>query len=99
MTGVCARICSLEAGTRILEEFVEVAGNDAQEAQALQQRHALILRLRQHAAIEGKQAELAVKVVFRREAGFQERMIHRARSNVISLSIGLKFIILLRNIT
>ena len=31
-----------------------------------------------------KQAELAVEVVFRREAGFQERMVHRSRSNVIS---------------
>ena len=74
----------LEAGNADLEEFVEVAGNDAQEAQAFEQRHALVLRLCQHAAIEGKQAELAVEVVCRREAGFQERMGHRARSNVIS---------------
>ena len=45
-----------------LEELVEVGAADAQEAQALQQRHRWILRLRQHAEIEVQLRQLAVGV-------------------------------------
>jgi hypothetical protein len=49
-------------GDADLEEFVEVGAGDAQEAQSLQQRHALILRLRQHAEIELELRQFAVDV-------------------------------------
>ncbi len=50
----------LEAGHAHLEEFVHVARDDAQEAQALQQGHGRIVCLRQHPALKGEYAELAV---------------------------------------
>jgi hypothetical protein len=42
----------LDAGDADLEELVEVARHDAQEAQALEQRHGGVGGLRQHAALE-----------------------------------------------
>jgi hypothetical protein len=42
----------LDAGDANLEELVEIARRDAQELQALEQRHALIERLREHAGVE-----------------------------------------------
>ena len=45
-----------------LEEFVEVGAGDAQEAQALQQRHLRVLRLRQHAEVEIQLRQFAVEV-------------------------------------
>ena len=50
----------LEAGHAHLEEFVQVGGHDAEEAHALQQRLARVLRFFQHAAVEGQPAQLAV---------------------------------------
>ena len=60
----------LEAGHAHLEEFVHIAGDDAQEAQAFEQRHPLILRLGQHATVEGEKAEFPVQIVFRRKVRF-----------------------------
>ena len=53
----------LDAGHPHLEEFVEVAGDDADEAQPLEQRHRRIGRLREHPALELQQRQLAVDEV------------------------------------
>ena len=53
----------LEAGDADLEEFVEVAGDDAEEAQSLEQRHARVGDLGQDAAVEGEQRKFAVDEV------------------------------------
>ena len=50
----------LQPGDADLEELVQVRGDDGEEAQPLQQRHRLVRRLRQHAPVEGEDAELAV---------------------------------------
>jgi hypothetical protein len=70
----------LEPGHADFEEFVEVARDDAEEAQAFEQRHAFVFGLGQNAPVEGEQTEFAVEVVFGREAGFRQRMGHRAIS-------------------
>jgi len=46
-----------------LEELVEVARHDAQEAQALEQRHRPVRRLRQHPALELQERQFAVDEV------------------------------------
>jgi hypothetical protein len=51
----------LQAADADLEELVEVARDDAQEAQALEQRVARVLGLLEHAAVEGEQAQFAVE--------------------------------------
>ena len=56
----------LDAGDADLEEFVEVARHDAQEAQAFEQRNGGVGGLGQHAALELQQRELAVQEVFGR---------------------------------
>ena len=56
----------LQAGDADLEELVEVAGGDAQEAQPLEQRQRLVERLREHALVELEQRQLAIDVVLRR---------------------------------
>ncbi len=56
----------LEARHPDLEELVQVAADDAQEAQALQQRHAEVSGLRQDAPVELEQTELAIEVVLRK---------------------------------
>ncbi len=58
----------LEAGDADLEELVEVGGDDAQEAQAFQQRHALVGGLREDAAVEGEQRQFPVDESARGEA-------------------------------
>jgi hypothetical protein len=50
-----------QAGDPHLEEFVQVAADDAQEAQALQQGHGRIFGLRQHAAVELQQRYFPVQ--------------------------------------
>ena len=52
----------LEPGDADLEELVEVAGEDGQEAHPLQQRVALVLRLEQDARVELEPRQLAVDV-------------------------------------
>ena len=61
-TGVVRLVLDLllDAGHAHLEEFVQVGGDDAEEADALQQRLARVLRFFQHAAVEGQPAQLAV---------------------------------------
>ena len=56
-------------------ELVEVRGGDGQEAQAFEQRMALVLGLLQHAAIELQPGQLAVEKAARPEDG-------RARASV-----------------
>ena len=56
----------LETGDADLEELVEVRRDDGDEAQPLEQRHRVVGRLRQHAAIERELAELAVDELRRR---------------------------------
>jgi hypothetical protein len=51
----------LEAGDADFEELVEVARDDAEEAQALEQRHAARRRPGQNAPVEGEQRELPVE--------------------------------------
>ena len=53
----------LQARHADLDELVEVGRNDTQEPQPLQQRHALVRRLGQHAPVELEEAELAVEEV------------------------------------
>ena len=56
----------LEARDADLEELIEVARGDGQEAQPLEQRHGFIERLGQHALVELQQRQLAVDVEIRR---------------------------------
>ena len=51
-----------------LEELVQVGGDDAQEAQALEQRHRAVLGLREDAAIEFEDLQLAVEEVLVRQS-------------------------------
>ena len=46
-----------------LKKFVQITRYDAQKAQTLQQRHALILRLRQNPPVKREQAQLTVQIV------------------------------------
>ena len=64
----------VQAGDADLEELVEVAADDAQELQALEQRIARVLGLREHAARERELAELAVEIEMRREAALAARL-------------------------
>ncbi|MNZ27383.1 hypothetical protein D3C78_446010 [compost metagenome] len=52
----------LQARHADLEEFIEVAGEDQQELQALEQRVGLIQRLLQHADVELQLRQLAMNV-------------------------------------
>ena len=54
------RHLAVNAGDAHHVEFVEVGGRDRQEAQALEQRVALVLRLFEHAAIELQPGQLAI---------------------------------------
>ena len=65
MTGDPASISRLQPGDADFEELVEIGGDDAQEAQPLQQRRRAVLRLRQHAPVERELAELAVEIQLR----------------------------------
>ena len=56
----CARSCSFKPGDADLEELVEVAADDAQEAQPLEQRNVRVLRQREDAPVEREQRQLAV---------------------------------------
>jgi hypothetical protein len=56
-----------------LEELIEIARRDGEESQPLEQRHARIHRLREHALVELEQRELAVDVEI---GAFQIRQIH-----------------------
>src|SRR3954465_13376657 len=49
-----------------LEELVEVRRHDGDEAQPLEERHRIVRRLREHPALEGEDAELAVGELGRR---------------------------------
>ena len=61
----------LETCDTDFEELVQIAGNDAQETQALQQGHPVVLRLGENAAIEGQQAEFPIQVIFWRIVVFR----------------------------
>ena len=63
----------LQAGHANLEELVEVRRRDAEELEALEQRHARVHRLLQHAQIERKLRQLAVDVVVRK---FEIQRVH-----------------------
>ena len=70
----------LQAGDADLEELVQVAADDAQEAQALEQRNGRVGGLGQHAAIELEQTELAVEIVLRQGA-----LRHSIRQSIVLL--------------
>ena len=79
----------LHAGDADLEEFVEVAADDAEKLQPLEQRIVAVLRLREHAAGERELPELAVEIEVRRELAERGAATHgpaaeagRARSDV-----------------
>ena len=50
-----------QAGNSDLEEFVQVAADDAQELKSLKQGYALILRLREHPPVECQQRQFAAQ--------------------------------------
>jgi len=50
----------LQARHANLEELVEVGAGDCQELDALEERHVVVLRLRQHAPVELEKGQLAV---------------------------------------
>src|SRR5204863_531662 len=56
----------LQPGDADLEELVEVGGDDGDETQPLEQRHRVVGRHRQHAAVERENAELAVEKLRRK---------------------------------
>src|SRR5581483_10097083 len=56
----------LEAGDPDLEELIEIARGDTEEAQPLEQRHRLVEGLREHPAVELEEGQLAVEVEARR---------------------------------
>ena len=58
--GDALALLALEAGDAHHEEFVEIVGRDRQEAQLLEQRMVVVLRLLQHPAIELQPGQLAV---------------------------------------
>ena len=57
----------LQARDADLEELVEVRRDDAEEAQPLEQRHRLVLGLREHAAVEFERLQLAVEEMLGRQ--------------------------------
>src|SRR5438067_514877 len=63
----------LQAGDADLEELVQVRRHDGDEAQPLERRHRLVGRLREHAAVEGEDAELAVDEL----GGRRDSAVHR----------------------
>ena len=65
----------LQPGHADLEKLIEIAADDAQVFQPLQQRNGRVFSLRQHSAVEFELAELAVKELlgnelFRQAAAF-----------------------------
>src|SRR5690606_573583 len=64
-------------GRADLEELVQVGAGDAQEAQALEQRHGRVLRLRQDPEVEIQLRQLAVGVQRGVEQGI---VLRRARA-------------------
>jgi hypothetical protein len=56
-----------------LEELVEVVRGDAQELEALEQRHLLVERLGEYALVEFEQRQLAIDVVIR---GAEVGLVH-----------------------
>ena len=77
MAGVGERLFD-EAGKADLEEFVEVGADDADKAQALEQWHAFIRRLRQHPLVERQNAEFPVQQRQRRGFPALGHVWHRA---------------------
>ena len=57
----------LQAGNPDFEKFIQVAADDAEVFQPLQQGHRGVFRLRQHAAVELEQTELAIEEILSRE--------------------------------
>jgi hypothetical protein len=51
----------------LIEKLVQVRRDDGEKAQALEQRHGVVGRLRQHPPVEFEQAQLAVEKMRRRE--------------------------------
>ena len=62
-------ICSFSPATRISKNSSRLRRDDGDEAQPLEQRHRVVGRLRQHAAVEREDAELAIEELGR-AAGF-----------------------------
>ena len=58
----------LHARDADLEELVQVGRDDAEELQALEQRHGAVLGLREHAAVELERLQLAIEEVLGRVA-------------------------------
>ena len=65
----------LEAGDADLEELVEIVRRDAQELEALEQRHLFVERLREYALVEFEQRQLAIDVVL---GGAEVGLVHGA---------------------
>ena len=70
----------LETGHADFEKFIQIAGDDTQEAQTFKQGHTLVFRLGQNASVERQKTQLAVEIILGRKAGFLLGMSHRASS-------------------
>ncbi len=64
-------ICSFSPATRDLEKLVEIAADDTQVFQPLQQRNGRVFSLRQHSAVEFELAEFAVEELLGNELSRQ----------------------------
>ena len=71
-----------------LEELVEIRRRDAKELEPLEQRHARVHRLLQHAQIERELRQLAVDVVVRK---FEIQRVHRGRRNCFRIVNSAEF--------
>ena len=70
----------LETGHADFEKFIQIAGDDTQEAQTFKQGYTLVFRLGQNASVERQKTQLAVEIILGRKAGFLLGMSHRASS-------------------
>src|SRR5688572_25780509 len=69
----------LQAGHANLEKLIEIRRGDAEKLQPLEQRHARVHGLLQHAHAERELRELAIDVVVRK---LEIQRVHRSRRNV-----------------
>ena len=77
-----------QAGDADLEELVQVRRDDGKEAQALQQRHGVVRRLREHAAVEREDAELAERdAAWEREGRQTDAEAARSESRALTAAI------------
>ena len=60
----------MQTGNTNLEEFVQIAADDTQKTQPLEQRVLAVFSLGQNTPVERQQAKLSVEIQFRGKTGF-----------------------------